>query len=45
MKTKPTLPNLGERPFGLTVERRMAPPSALYLAWTAQWVRWQKLIV
>src|SRR5437868_1574458 len=35
------LPDLDDRPFGLTVERRMrASPPALYLAWTEQWDRW-----
>jgi uncharacterized protein YndB with AHSA1/START domain len=41
MDNRLTTPDLADRPFGLTVERRMtAPPAALYRAWTGQWDRW-----
>ena len=35
------MPDLSDRPHGLTVTRRMtASPAALYAAWTEGWERW-----
>ncbi len=41
LKARLTRPDLDNRPFDLSVARRMkASPSALYAAWTARWDRW-----